>query len=190
MRRPPLLVGLALLADCGQPAPTLNALEREAQMAHQTARVHWSMDPCMLDDGVVISSRPLRDCVDLLPQERMHGVWYSGLEFSEFVRNATSAPPIRTLRLNAPAADRPAYLEMDRETAMRIPTIPPPYWAQNYAWLIDFVGRRSKHPGGYAMSGEDEDLVVVDRLISVRLLGPALTRLDAPGCTGDCAEPR
>jgi hypothetical protein len=190
VKRLPLLAGLALLVACGQPAPTTNAVAQELQLADRTAGVRSSMNPCIIDEGDNRRFRHYRDCVDLLPQERMQGVWYQGFDESGFVPNATTAPAGRIMGIHWVNPEFHTFLEADREAE---PHLPPParFDSMTNAWLIDFVGRRAKHPGHYYAGqwGDDHNLVVLDRLISIRLLGPVVTRLDPAGCNGHCPPP-
>lgn len=107
-------------------------------------------------------------CVDFLPAERMHGVWVTGFEQSSYLPNATGIPAVddperHRIWLTFAAGARPdpalrAELDMMRTTA---------------AVAIEFDGRRSRHAGaGYGHLGGADRLVIVDRIVSMRILGP------------------
>jgi len=173
MRRALLLAGPLLAAGCGQPSPTTNAFERETQLARATARVRWSMDPCLIDDGAVLRSRRYRDCLPLLPQERMQGVWYSGFEESSFVPNATGAPARRIISRASVEAYMRTHVELEVPPA-EIDRIAGDFRALpgTRAVLISFLGRRAR-PRRTADGTEAIPVIVVDRLLSARVLGGA-----------------
>ncbi len=108
-----------------------------------------------------------RDCPDLLPAERMRGVWVTGFERSGFVPDATEAP-----RYDDPSPNRiwldfadgsppdpalRAELDKMRTTA---------------AVALEFIGRRSRGPGNHGHLGGARQLVRVERILSARILGP------------------
>jgi hypothetical protein len=194
-----LLAGLLLLTGCGEPGPALNAAQRQLRLDREIARVRHSMDPCVIDEGDAISSRRYRDCLDLLPQERMRGIWYSGFEESGFVRGATSAPAVRVIGRDSRNPEFETFLELDEDAVWRRLGIPQDHM-ETHAIALDFLGRRSRHAGAYYAS-EHGHVVVLDRLISARLLGPVESLIDcrawprvpesircAPGTRSD-AEP-
>lgn len=182
------LAALALLGACGQQPSALRAWQQDIQLADRTAEVRDSMNPCRIEEGSVRRLRPYRDCVDLLPQERMRGVWYRGSEESNFIPNATAAAAVRTRGIHWVNPEFRTFLEVDPALAAQVPPVPPHDGIETHAWLIDFVGRRARSPGTY-YTDEADHLVVLDRLISIRLLGPVVTRLDPAGCTGHCPPP-
>ena len=166
MTRAAPLALLLLAGACGGRS-TNEAIDREAQLAQEVARVQWSMNPCLIDEGDVLRSRRFRDCVELLPQERMHGLWYAKFEGSEYLPNATSAPRVRVVDI---MVTHPGFdIELDGEAVWRMAGQPrEPAAVQAVA--LDFLGRRSRYRGAY-ITGDDNYLVVVDQLISARLLG-------------------
>jgi hypothetical protein len=105
-----------------------------------------------------IMSDILERC-NLGPPERLRGVWVTGFERSEFVPGGTGARakgdpgPRREWLAFAPGVfpDPAVRAEAD---AMRT----------TVAVEIEFEGRRARPPGA---------VVVVDRIISMRVLGPA-----------------
>jgi hypothetical protein len=114
------------------------------------------------------TSMDYEHCVDFLPAERMHGVWLTGFEQSSYVANATAAPAIddperhRTWLTFASGAypDPALRAELDK-------------MGTTAAVAIEFDGRRSRGPGrGYGHLGGAENLVIVDRIVSMRVLGP------------------
>jgi hypothetical protein len=107
-----------------------------------------------------------RECVDLRPPERMRGIWYQSFDESYLVEGATSAPAkmnVRRLRTT---------LELDPDAAIR--RVHQRLHAQCVrAFAVEFIGRRPTKPM-WMTRGQDslwpEDLIVVDKLISVRFL--------------------
>jgi hypothetical protein len=117
------------------------------------------------------------ECVDFLPAERMQGVWVTGFEKSGFLPGATEAPgrddvlSQRTWLTFARGAtpDRSVWAERDSRGGQA-------------AFAIEFIGRRSRGPGpggGYGHLTGAEALVIVDRIVSLRVLGPPVIQRPA-----------
>lgn len=104
-----------------------------------------------------LSPDALANC-DFGPAERMRGVWVTGFERSEYVPGGTGArvegdpgPPRAWLAFAPDVYPDPALrAELDKLRATA-------------AVDIEFIGRRARAPG---------QVVVVDRIISARSLGP------------------
>ena len=79
-------------------------------MADATGHLIRSMDPCRMGRTDFEPSREFRDCLDLLPQERLRGVWYVGFEDMSFVPGAVSAPAVRVMDSRAARAP---WIELD-----------------------------------------------------------------------------
>jgi hypothetical protein len=121
-------------------------------------------------------------CVAWLPAERMTGVWISGFERSAFVPGAMAMP--------APDEARQETIWLDFAAAS------PPDPALRRAMddlrstafvAIEFVGRRSRDEGAYGHDGNGRHVVIVDRIISARLLGSPGRRAELP--PGPCVGP-
>jgi len=183
MRRwlPPALLLLLLLLPgaCGAPAPPLTEGERSQAMADATGHLIGSMDPCQMGGGRTYRDpprqRPLRDCLDLMPQERMHGIWYTGFELSRFVPGAVSPPAVRVVNMETV---REPWNELDLpwEVSRRLWAAVPEAAYGTLAVRIDFLGRRSKPRPGVPVT-----TIVVDRVYSMRVLGTVRTWMDLPG---------
>ncbi len=97
----------------------------------------------------------------LLPRQRMRGIWIHDFEESSFIPNAVSIP----------RADNRIRFRVDLdvvpEDIARVAGTPLSR-RDAQAFAIDFLGRRSNSIAPY-----DEYVVVVDRIISARYLGPA-----------------
>jgi hypothetical protein len=111
-------------------------------------------------------------CADFLPAERMHGVWVTGFEQSSYVPNATAAPAVddperhRTwLTFASTGLPDPAIrAELDK-------------LGTTAAVAIEFDGRRAlPSRNGYGHLNGAEQLVIVDRIVSMRILGPLSSR--------------
>jgi hypothetical protein len=156
MRRLGLIVALLLTASCSE-AGQGNAADAGGPEAPKP-RAPAPAAPC----------EPAYDyerCVDFRPAERMRDVWITGFERSEFIANAEGLPGqddhrgADTWLTFANGAPDPALRrELDdmRTTA---------------AVAMEFVGRRARRPGNYGHDGAPQ-LVIVDRILSARILGP------------------
>jgi hypothetical protein len=175
VRRLPLLAGLALVAACGKPAPRPTEGQRYQAIADATSHLVGSVNPCVIRvDNDHVLMRPMRNCLDLMPQERFQGVWYTGFEESGFVPNATTAPAVRLL--NRETAREPmVMLDMPREVSDRLWTAMPHAMRGTMAVRIAFFGRREKQPRF------GEQIIIVDRVERMRILGRVRTLVDLPG---------
>jgi hypothetical protein len=156
MTRAFALLLAAALAGCVGEAP-VNRQSGDGQMNRQqddpSRRTAQENGPCIGP----ITDEALAHC-DFGPAERMRGVWVTGFERSEYVPGGTGGraegdpgPPRAWLAFAPGAYPDPALrAELDglRATA---------------AVDIEFIGRRARPPGA---------VVVVDRIISARSLGP------------------
>jgi hypothetical protein len=146
----------AALSGCG-PAPG-NRQSGDGPMNRQEGdkpprRTAQASGPCIGP----ITDEGLANC-DFGPAERMRGVWVTGFERSDYVPGGTGGraegdpgPPRAWLAFAPGAYPDPALrAELDglRATA---------------AVDIEFIGRRARPPGA---------VVVVDRILSARSLGP------------------
>lgn len=157
MTRPFALLVAAALGGCGdapvdrqgEDAP-MNRQESEDPPARRTAQ---GSGPCVGP----LTDEALAQC-DFGPAERMRGVWVTGFERSEYVPGGTGGRaegdpgPARAWLAFAPGVfpDPALRAELDKLRATA-------------AVDIDFIGRRARPPGA---------VVVVDRIISARSLGP------------------
>ena len=109
-------------------------------------------------------------CDALSPAERMRGVWVTGFERSGFIPDATEAPArddVRAQRIwltfaRGAAPNRSVWAERDSRGGQAF-------------FAIEFVGRRTQGTGlggGYGHLNGAETLVVVDRILSMRVIGP------------------
>lgn len=107
------------------------------------------------------------DCVALLPAEHLQGVWVTGFEQSGFIPGAIDAPGRDDVRaqdtwLTFARGATPDHSLWDQRDARG-------GWA---AFAIEFEGRRSRDRGRYGHLNGAPHLVVVDRILSLRILPP------------------
>jgi hypothetical protein len=94
---------------------------------------------------------PTDQCFKMTERRRWSGVWVNEFEDSSF----------HSGRTNVPLSDSAGWwLE---------PTKPMPR-VDGKAWLIEFVGRRTKYAGGYGHMGMFDHEIIVDRVISMKEL--------------------
>lgn len=103
-------------------------------------------------------------CYHFDPPRRMRGVWLAEFEGSRFLPNAAAAPAERDLPNDS------IWLEIDED--MLSPADRDVISKHPPAFAIDFVGRRATYPGRYGHGGMSRNLVVVDRLLSMRAIDP------------------
>jgi hypothetical protein len=105
------------------------------------------------------------NCYRLSSPRRMRGVWDFDLELSAFQEDPSGAPG---------AAQKPAHVAwLDIEQVQA----PQEYRVGTFIlpgkYSIEFIGRRSLFSGGYGHFGMSQNLVVVDRVLSMRRTGPS-----------------
>ena len=126
----------------------------------------------------------LSKCVELGPLKRMKGVWFTGFEESGFIPNADSVSLVRTA--DSVGAEFRTALELDASPVMKRLGLPTQDRCTR-AVAIDFVGREAIERGPY-YTGNNDHLVVVNRLIGARYLGRVRT-VGLPGYDLQCATP-
>lgn len=104
---------------------------------------------CWREDGEFVG---YANCVDFLPPRRMKGIWVAQFEGSAFVPRTDIGVP----------EDVYIWLEPTAAMEKRSRGYKPRYFE------IDFVGRRAKYDSQYGHMGGAGQLVLVDRLISMR----------------------
>lgn len=169
-----------LLAACAKAEPQLNEIQRaQAEFERQLEK-----NPCVRRNGNVWESLRYRDCLEFLPAERMHGVWFYGFEESGFIPNVDKVELTRDLM----GGNNPEFeilLEIDRSQAIRDFGVPPIKNGCTQAIAVEFIGRRSAKSGPY-YTGPKDDVIAVDRLLSARPLGIVSSKF--PNGTLRCAQ--
>lgn len=103
--------------------------------------------------GWPCEQRDSRNCYRFEIPQRMHGLWTTYFEVSDFTDS--SAVPATY----AEALENKILLEVDM-------SILPPDCCSETHYEIEFLGRRTSHAGDYG--SRSQHLVVVDKVISIR----------------------
>lgn len=187
MLRPLALLSCALVCSCHQPTTVekhrvkdpkrLAELRRlfvpeayvhpEDQEKAQRLRDGYSAPlPCSYDMVELgthgIASLPTDQCFKMTKPQRMRGLWRNDFEGQAFC-----ATPAR----QCPAGKKPnepgiAWIDFASPLPGSADTPPGGLYA------IDFVGRATAYPGMYGEYGFYNQEIIVDRLISIRMIGP------------------
>ena len=138
--------------------------------------------PCTFDDGEFIRSRPYRECVALLPPERIRGTWFIGLEESNFLPEGSPLPPVRVVSANEDPPESATWLDADWPYAFDIlQHLPAAGEGDTARYSVDFIGRRARRAGEYGHAGLAQNLIVLDRMISIRPAGRVRTWIELGG---------
>ena len=166
-----VLVALAIVAaGCQFKAPSNP--DEQPTLPHAAS---WPKDGTELTRCLQKHHR-ISECTGMGPTQQMHGVWYTGFEESGFVPNVGSVPLVREISVHIHNPEFDTLLEIDANAALRRigqPSTDP----CTRAVAIEFIGRRSVKPGPYYAS-DDGHAVVVDRLLSARLIGKVRDRVN------------
>ena len=104
-----------------------------------------------------------KNCLEFLPPAKMKGIWIQDFEESSFLPGGGEIPkPDNRDRFTI-------FLDIDAAAVSKI-TGTPLDMTRARAVELNFVGRQSKYPGPY-YTGTNDQVVVVDRIISARYLG-------------------
>lgn len=181
-----LILALLLLAGCSgtaredPPARTKTAYQRALERIDAAEAARLEANPCLRrvinSFGGGWQSLRLRDCEEFLPAEVMRGVWFRGFEESGFIPNVDSVALHREMSAHSANPEFNIFLDIDDDKAYRRMGVNR-CGGTTCAYAITFVGRRTRHAGAY-YSGEGNHVVVVDALLSGRLLGRVTTRFD------------
>lgn len=182
-----------MAGGCAEPAseavPAMNEQQRLDARLQAETRARAEADPCLWRrirfGHEEWAHFGYRNCLDLLPARVMRGVWFMGFEESGFIPDVDSVPLHRVIGGNSENPEFDIVLDIDEVEALR--RMGRSGCRGTCAYAIKFIGRRSRHPGNY-YSGEGNHVVVVDALLTGRLLGRVMTRIDMRGCEGECAE--
>lgn len=176
-----VVAGLGAALSGGSPSePALN----EIQKAQTDYEKQMEANPCFRRKGHAFEHVGWRNCLEFEPARPMRGVWYTGFEESGFISDVDSVPLVRDL--NGPSPEFDTFLEIDTKAAMKQIGAPEIERCPR-AVAVEFVGRRSAKPGPY-YTGGDNHVVVVDRLLSAKLLGRVRTR-GLRGYDNQCETP-
>ena len=127
----------------------------DQQIARTGKGVPGRPSPCAYEEvrnGVdVIEMQPTGVCYKMLPQQRWRGLWVSGHESSLFC-----PAPAPTCDMKTPGAAR---LENG-----------PGRSGYGSVYRVDFVGRRTMYRGNYDGLGMIDQIILMDRAISIELI--------------------
>lgn len=123
--------------------------------------------PCYRNKGNIREHVGWRNCLLFLPAKKMQGVWIHDLEESSFIPGKRSIP-----KSDDPVRFR-IYLDVDAKEVQSFVTAPLSVQKPSVIF-IEFVGRQSKGSGPF-YTGENDSVVVVDRIIRARHIGTAPT---------------
>lgn len=163
------MLSLALAGCHGPPEEAYRASER-SWILSLPRRLHPWHDGCDLSelqgypsDTPLPTFLPTDACFKLRPPERLSGIWQDRLDGSILLPGAVSPDALR----------HPQEIWINRDQlipdhANRIPTT-----GTRVLW-VSFVGRRTPAGKGYGSWSEARGEVMVDRVIAIRDLGPAL----------------
>ena len=157
MRRSVELLIIALLCGCSDAEPAYPKTRDELEKL--AAANPGLTETCREDlqrDG--IDAIALRDdeCFEKLPAQRWRGLWDRGWEWTSFCPAPARECPIR-------ADHGDIWLER-AEDAYKGPEL------ADGLYQIEFVGRRTKFPGHFGHLNQYDHLMVVDRIVSIRLV--------------------
>jgi hypothetical protein len=153
------------LTGCSSEAlPYRNPLDRLMVGLRLNELGYHACGHSVVEGGIeVIEPIPAEQCYRFGPRMRMRGLWLCEFEGSEFVQNAVEPPDSSTFYPNG------TWLAWTQRAG--IPCRPYyPYPKEPTVFAIDFVGRLSAYPGRYGHLGGSRNLVLVDKLLSIRRL--------------------
>jgi len=208
MLRPRTLLLCALVSSCHQQTPVqehrvndpkrLAELRRlfvpeayvrpEDQQKAQRLRDGYSAPfPCSYDEVELgthaIASLPIDQCFKMTKSQRMRGLWRN-----DFEGQAYCAAPARECPAGKWKPNEPGVAWIDFASPLPGEADTPP----GGLYAIDFVGRGTAYPGMYGEYGFYNQEVIVDRLISIRMIRPPpsgqMTKEHIEGYLKDCAN--
>jgi hypothetical protein len=121
-----------------------------------------------VENGIkVIDYRGDRTCIAFGPPRRFRGIWLASMEGFDFVEGTTTIA-------QAKARSRKVWLTIDQQSLVT-PDLRRPHIG--HAYRVSFIGRAAidmhrKPPDGYGHMGMSSGLVLVDRMLVAKDLGP------------------
>jgi hypothetical protein len=127
--------------------------------------VYHACGHSFVEDGIeVFEPVPDEQCYRFGPRMRMRGLWLYQFEGSEFLQNYVEPPDISTFYRND------VWLNWSR---IYVPCLSPRRQQKPVIFAIDFIGRKSAYPGHYGHLGRSRNLILAEKVLSIR-------RLDSP----------
>jgi hypothetical protein len=116
------------------------------------------------DGGHIVALVPEYECYKMTEPRRMHGLWRNDFEGQAFcAAPAEECPPPGRWQPNHPGV---AWIDFGSPLPGSDYTLPGGLYA------IEFVGRATAYPGHYGGYGFYNQEVVVDRLVSIKMIEP------------------
>jgi hypothetical protein len=130
---------------------------------NQPTAMHDSEGPCWLGDGKHTPREFVGspECMRQLPQRRMRGVWVRAFEYSVFFEGATRVPPG-----DFEPTETHTWFDTYPDDAMD--RFGFKFDGKAHAFLIDFIGTKSKAPGLYGHFGAYPHGALATHILSVR----------------------
>ena len=150
-----------LLAGCSDGTPP-------SAYKHARDRLLATIPLVIFDDDLypcfrTIDGRPARlpdaECYRLTDAQRLRGVARTGFEAGSFYPGRTTLPQ----------ADEQSDLWIELDPSDLAPEVRRSC-TQGCAVYLDFIGRRTAVPGSYGHMGSARHLIIVDRVLSARIL--------------------
>lgn len=150
-----LLIALAalVLAGCDRhPRDNADGYARWQDRLAVRAGLQWMFQPCWYskDDGEVLAHEPTDQCYRMQNPRRWQGLWRADFEGSQFC-------PAPATVCTFDSTDERIWLSgFDKvETDGKL-------------YRVEFIGRRTLHPGQHGHMGASAHEIIVDRPISIR----------------------
>jgi hypothetical protein len=166
------LLAIAALAGCknaGPPAAAYRDWKDRLVVAAGMKPFFW---PCQVKektpDGVVYGSKPTDQCFKMQPERIWRGMWRNQFEGSRFC-----PAPTTQCQLDTPGDI--IWLQSEQATKME---------PDGTLYSVDLLGRRTAVKGQY-MGGSDH-VLIVDRFISMKEVGPPLTQAESAAALKRC----
>jgi hypothetical protein len=161
---------IALLAACGEEPPAANSDFEGGPISEVDVNMIRRDSPGMTEACVValrergfngMERVPLDRCFEMMPQQRWQGLWRNFFEGSRFC-------PSRATQCSHESPGEDIWLTFPRGRE--------PVGQDEFGGLyaVEFIGRRTRYPGGFGHMGMSDHEMIVDRLISIRMIEPPM----------------
>ena len=134
-------------------------------------------------DGPQALPLPLEDCFQFDAPRRWTGRWFIAFEVSRFCPDTA-----RQCSLQEPGE----WIWLTTAPSVSLPQYKGPQ-ALISAFKVDFIGRKSTYPGGYGHMESADQEIIIDRMISMKRVGPPpgqLTKAQMVQYWGNCEAER
>jgi hypothetical protein len=165
MKRWAAIPVLLCLAGCEDGATPFAAYQRPGDGLASVLHLGLiGIYPCTTRETVrgstIIANMPTDRCYKMQPARRFRGIWLDEFEGSVFFENMLTVDRVRDEIRHRPNSSE--WLEAEAPfTAVASRTSP-----NSRMIRLDFIGRRTAHPGRYGHAGMSRSIILVDRIIS------------------------